>query len=417
MNKKIFKLFVALLAIVGLFASCSDDNDNQPQQPTMVDYSVSLVMPLNVDNPTIKDAVATFTNVQTKATYSLNQFKANGNNFSGTLQLPEGTYNIDVKGNISYTLNSHNLTSAVRSTRNNVVVSSTIENGRTIDMALNTYNASQGLVISEIYFSFSKTKEGKDYSDDQYIKIANNSDTVMYADGLVIMQTMFQTNEKQDYKPNVMNQGITIDDAFIIPGTGKDYPVQPGQEIVIAWNARNHKEFNENSVDLTNANFQLYPEMFVDINEDVTDTIKNNTRVPVLLHAYGDAEGRLTPNRSGVKAYALARLEGNVKDVVSEYQYNVTWVDVEFPEVPFDQDALLIPNNWVLDAVTLGIRDEFLWNVVSPSLDGGFAWWSETQGDANGYRTAVIRKKEGAKWVDTNNSTNDFYKGVPTLMN
>jgi len=28
--------------------------------------------------------------------------------------------------------------------------------------------------------------------------------------------------------------------------------------------------------------------------------------------------------------------------------------------------------------------------------------------DASSYRKAVLRKKNGTKWLDTNNSTNDF---------
>ena len=32
----------------------------------------------------------------------------------------------------------------------------------------------------------------------------------------------------------------------------------------------------------------------------------------------------------------------------------------------------------------------------------------EQMNDASSYRKAVLRKKNGTKWLDTNNSTNDF---------
>ena len=119
----------------------------------------------------------------------------------------------------------------------------------------------------------------------------------MYADGLAIVQSQFQTNAKNDYKPNVMLQGMTVEDIFVIPGTGKQYPIKPGEEIVIAFNARNHKEFNANSIDLSKANFQFYSSMFiegVDADGEEIDIEKQNNNVPVLKHVYGDSEGRVT---------------------------------------------------------------------------------------------------------------------------
>ena len=53
------------------------------------------------------------------------------------------------------------------------------------------FNSKADFVIEEVYFAGSTTPEGKQYSGDQYFKIYNNSDSVLYADGLVILESAF----------------------------------------------------------------------------------------------------------------------------------------------------------------------------------------------------------------------------------
>ena len=412
MKRSIFMLVAALFAVCFVFTSCKDDNE--PATIAKVEYGLTLNVPLDVEGGSLQNATAVFTNVLDKTTYTLSNFKEKDGKYNAVFSIPEGTYNIEVKGSLTYKVNNQSLTSEVRATKSNVKVAKSAVEGipSSTEIALNTYNTADGLVISEIYFSFSKTPEGKDYSDDQYIKIANNSDTLMYADGLAIVQSQFQTNVKNDYKPNVMPQGMTVEDIFVIPGTGKQYPIKPGEEIVIAFNARNHKEFNPNSIDLSKANFQFYSSMFiegVDANGEETETEKQNNNVPVLKHVYGDPDGRVTPNRNGVKAYALVRIEGDVETFKKNYEYKVKYVEAEDPyNLENEENYLMVPNKWVIDAVNLAVKSDHQWNVVAPSLDAGFTYWAEQMNDASSYRKAVLRKKNGTKWIDTNNSTNDF---------
>ena len=53
-----------------------------------------------------------------------------------------------------------------------------------------------------------------------------------------------------------MGNALTARAIIKIPGTGNTYPVQPGESIIIAEDAINHKEFNPLSIDLSKANFQ-----------------------------------------------------------------------------------------------------------------------------------------------------------------
>ena len=65
----------------------------------------------------------------------------------------------------------------------------------------------------------------RQYSGDQYIKIYNNSDSVLYADGLVILESAFNTAQQYEYTPDIMSQAMAVQCVYVIPGNGKDYPV------------------------------------------------------------------------------------------------------------------------------------------------------------------------------------------------
>ena len=68
-----------------------------------------------------------------------------------------------------------------------------------------------------------------------------------------------------------------------------------------------------------------------------------------------------------------------------------------------------VPNEWVLDAVNTGCRDEYYIAPWDASLDAGHAWCGTADGDADRFGKSVIRKTgSDGKLIDSNNSTNDF---------
>ena len=68
-----------------------------------------------------------------------------------------------------------------------------------------------------------------------------------------------------------------------------------------------------------------------------------------------------------------------------------------------------VPNEWVLDAVNTGCRDEYYIAPWDASLDAGYAWCGTADGDAYRFGKSVIRKTgSDGKLIDSNNSTNDF---------
>ena len=54
--------------------------------------------------------------------------------------------------------------------------------------------------------------------------------------------------------------------------------------------------------------------------------------------------------------------------------------------------AVKVPNTWITDAVVLAIKDQKKWNVISSTLDNGYAWFSKVDHDKQRYGKAVRRK-------------------------
>jgi hypothetical protein len=399
------------LAVVGGFSSCSDDNDSPAgEKIETTKYQVNLDMPLGISVDSLSDMHTTLTNVQTKNVYTLSHFEENGTNYSDTLTLPTGTYNVEVNGNIYYDVDTTQVRASVKASSQNVsVVKSTSAASTTL--ALTTYNAQQGLVISEIFFTGTLTPEGKQYTDDQYIRIANNSDSTIYADGLAFVESDFLTTDKEDYTPNIMSQAMTVDAVYVIPGSGKDHPIKPGEQITLALNAKNHKELNANSLDLSSADFEFYV-----TPEGVADADDDNPNVPN-LESWVSLPAFVLHNR-GFKAYAIVKPQCKKEEFAKNNFYTYTYKYV-YGEYSFDMDGenYFIPNTWIIDAVNLSVADSYQWNVTDASIDAGWAHCGSVDRDQTRYGKAVVRKMSNGKWVDTNNSTDDFESdAVPTLL-
>nr|WP_308570970.1 DUF4876 domain-containing protein [uncultured Prevotella sp.] len=415
MKRKLFGILMIVIALGSAFVSCKDNDDSADSSARELKLALALNMPLNLQAPVLLNANATLVNVQTRKTYTTSNFRKSGELYADSLDIPEGTYNITIDGNVSYSIDSTTVKTAVKTSEKNVSLVAASSESETVDkkIALNTFNAEEGFVISEIFFTGTLTPDGKQYSDDQYVKIANNSDTTMYADGLAFVESSFLTVEKEDYTPDIMNQAMTVDAVYLIPGTGKEHPVKPGQELVLALNARNHKELNSNSIDLSHADFEFYDE-----SSDPDFADDDNPNVPNLISWSNNSYSYFTLHNRGFKTYALAKPQVDMDTFLKNYRYTYTYV-FTFDGISYDMDddGYKLPNAWIVDAVNLSVADSYQWNVVSNTLDKGWTHCGEVDHDNSRYGKAVVRKKSDNKFVDTNNLTNDFNADAhPTLL-
>lgn len=247
------------------------------------------------------------------------------------------------------------------------------------------------LVFKEIYFNGSTGY----YFKDQFYEIYNNSDEVQYADGLCIGTLMPATATTTIYNW-IVEDGhpenyVYLGAVWQIPGSGHDYPVQPGESIIIAQGAQNHKLIKETSpVDLSKAEFETFmvnQTVNPDNPESVNMTLKIDFNVfgtQWLSSVFGCAYVIFYPDR--------------------EFD-NATWVQPE----GYNTKAKEFPIDCIIDGVELVNNATKIDQKRMPAtLDAGATF---TGGTYTGM--SVSRKIRSSKdgrniYMDTNNSSDDF---------
>ena len=140
-----------------------------------------------------------------------------------------------------------------------------------------------------------------------------------------------------------------------------------------------------------------------------------NMKLVFISDPYGDGTENWTMSTNGQNTYAIVDLQGKTaQDLVKECTYTYKEVMIIEGMDPMELDghpALKLPNEWVLDAVNLGMTNEKQWLPISEKLDAGYAKVADELNDDTRYGKKVVRKSlsEGSKVLkDSNNSTEDF---------
>ena len=225
---------------------------------------------------------------------------------------------------------------------------------------------------------------------------------VLYADSVALIESQYQSasSGKQDWNPDVRPYAIPAGAVFMIPGSGKDHPVKPGESIVIANNAMDHRTVNEQSYDLTGADFEVY----LDNGGNSMDT---DYDTPNLEYIWCYTNTIWLPSVQQNRSYAIARMKENKETFLANHSETPTYTATTGKLMESKQ--VQIPNEWVLDAVNLGTEDDFGWFVISETLDAGWVAGRANSKDTTQRGTAIKRKQDSTgKYIDTNNSTNDM---------
>ncbi len=411
---KQLKLFMMLmLCIIGM-TSCSSE-DGPSIDTTPFDLKVALTIPDGYNDVTFSDISVKLTDVNSQKESS----------FTGQVDeqaivtlnnIPGGYYKIELTGKMNYK-NEDLLNKSV-----DIVAYSDgmLLNKESSTAAMNIKVTSQpepdpadisyrGFVLAEIFCAGTANQTGSYYYADKYFVIYNNTDHVLYADSLVIAESDFMTTMKQNYSPNIMDTDMAVSAMYMIPGSGRDVPVQPGGKLLIVDNAVNHTIANPNSWDMTTADFEWYDE-----STDPRYTDVNNPNVPNLEKIYCSTLTLWSPHTQGFKSYALARMHASKKEFLSDYMYDYSYHIVGLTgEADMTGSSYRLPNSWILDAVNMSTKAGFQWIVTSPALDRGFTYNSDFNFDDSRFGKSVRRKvasMDGQRAIlqDTNNSTDDF---------
>lgn len=250
------------------------------------------------------------------------------------------------------------------------------------------------LLISKIYYSGTKDNMGQNYTTDTYIEIFNNSDDVAYLDGRYL--GLAESVSPAAYPASENPDSIYLRQLCKFPGTGADYPVQPGAGIVIAArSARNHTESASTSVDLSQAEFEVKVEEGSG-NPDVPmlPIITNSTAVQYLNLLSG-----------GPNAVVLFETDEDVLSWPQVYQRGKT----------SGERFLRMHKKWVTDGVEClkkpaQTAPDVNTKRLQSTIDAGYAVITSVNGYNHESVERKVSREEGGRYylTDTNNSTADF---------
>ena len=266
--------------------------------------------------------------------------------------------------------------------------------------------------------------------NDQYITIYNPSKQTLYLDSLAIVTNQIDPRVIFEFAPgdNFVNSYYGVNSIMCFPGKGHDYPVKPGQTIVIANHAIDHAKDYEKYLDDNGENLKEYEgiDQFLDLSkadfEWSPSTDKNNNpNVPDLMpitpgramstipEAVGLALVRLPWSPATFAQYEKRNPEADKKAKVKNPVHYINVTNTDFA----DFIAVEIPFNNVIDCMTICPRKRFL---MKPSkLDKGFL--GVTEENFSSYNNenllkvmglSLQRKFDGKGFVDTDNTTTDF---------
>lgn len=383
-------MYFMLAAVTLCFATACSDDEPAPSRLT-----INLQMPEGIDAASVSDASFKVRNVT-------NGEESTFTDASG-IELRPGLY--DLSYTASYVL-PNGAKSMLRGAKTSVEVT-----GATTDISLPVYAniENDDFVIAEIFFTGTLQSTGTQYAGDKYVKLYNNTDHVLYADGITLFESSFMTVSKQEYTPDIMNSDVAVQAVYTVPGSGHDHPVMPGEYFILCDNGMDHRSLCDNSFDLSHADFEWYDESN---NPRFPDT---DTPVPNLDKWYCYTNTTFSLHNRGFRAFGIARMQVAKEDFLANYTYDYNYTMVlPTGSYPMSGSTYRIPNTWVIDVVNCSVESEYQWNVTSPALDMGWTYCGHVDQDKSRYFKAVRRKvlylrEDGTPVLqDTNNSTADF---------
>ena len=393
-------LYIGILAVLAgsVSVSCSRDDDGFGNGAVVTQKS-NLTITLSGKN------ISTYQNVQVEI-QEVNTGAITKYNFvneqAHTFELPYGSYKVIANGIV---LNVGLDEVQVGGTAN-VDINTTTSNVL-VDLQMKQF--SQDFIIEEVFFTGVKTPDNKNYNNSRYFKLTNNTDKVLYADGLIISGSELFTTVKRDITPYDPNEYFPIANMMVLPGTGTQYPVQPGDFIVVADNAIDHRA--SNGFDLHNADFE-----FPNTNPSLGQV--NNPSVPDATIVYT----KMTFNMiflytTSQETYVIARFPAgeNPSTFIQNYKYVYSYQNAAGNTTTVN--AYKLPTSWIIDAVNTSRDADFLHLLTPASIDAGYTSATPAYSGKTIRRKVLGQTSNGKNiYKDTNNSAADFTRDAQSSL-
>lgn len=375
--------------------------------------TVSVDLDITVENiATLKDLTVKFDNYSEDLHY-VKEVTGNKVDMDGIIP---GIYSITASGmatdelNNEYYINGSSVNEAL------------FTNGSKLNITVQGLKVSP-LIFKEIYYCGSRPAAGGVYFRDQFYEIYNNSPEVLYLDGIHFanLTPSIATTTLPKWPDEDGNNYAYAERVWKFPGNGTDYPLAPGESCVISQFAANHQ------LDIYN------PQSPIDGSSSEFEFNMNNPNFPDqpaydMQHVFynGKAEmGTIPQYLTSVfgGAYVIFRVnEGDTWDPVNDANMKTTDLNKPNSQTYYAK----IPIEYILDAVE-AINNESMMNAkrIPGVIDAGITWVGETYCGLGVTRklstdeagNPIVREETGTyMYQDTNNSTDDFERGVVPVL-
>ena len=282
-----------------------------------------------------------------------------------------------------------------------------------------------GIIFKEVYFTGVKSY----YFQDAFYELVNNSDEVKYLDGIILSciarGSGKEMSEWADSTGSVPVAYLPLDNYVMqFPGSGKEYPLQPGESTVIATLSLDHsaREITSDAdtrspSKLDDADWEIY------ISTSARDI--DNPAIDNLIHIWGTGGFYFMPMVAGQPLALIQLPEGvTAESFVAD--------STNYHSAPGStKDVLCVPCEYVLDAIDIQrYGSTQIVKVFQPAQDAGYTFVTgadETDPDyevsfdswespfycGKSLRRKCIKVTESGRayFKDTNNSTADFILG------
>lgn len=365
-----------------LFASCDNGKDDGGDNGSKkLQLTVNLTAPTGYEASQLPAMTVTAVNSDKELTYT--ETTAAGAT-SVTFEVSSGQYQITATGRYSTTITFTGAATA------------DVFDNKSAAVTLTEVNKSP-LVFKEVYSTSFNYK-----LNDTYMEIVNNSDEVQYLDQVIIgaMLTLSKPNPWVDASGTQLDKYPLYGIVAAFPGTGKEHPLQPGESVVVANDAKDWSA--DGAANLANADWECY---IPDAGQADADYDAPNLEIVYNL----ENQRRLGPGFFG-GGLVLAKLPEGMTP--SQFAANSDNFMTEPNKVDATQLYFMLPSKYLLDAVELFSADDPGYHTLLAQDDAGSAL-------VNGWSGKSIRRKvtkvEGGRayYQDTNNSTNDFLTEQP----
>ena len=272
-------------------------------------------------------------------------------------------------------------------------------------------SAASSIVIKEFYYNGANYAAAGVLFKDQFVELYNNSSEVVYADGIYLASIVPQAcgADDNDVAHNLdLSTYIYADRGAQIPGNGTDYPINPGESIVIAFNAVDYTmggTYADYTVDNSTADLELY----------MVDWLASQGRTG---NAWFDVDNADVPNMNiiyhNIENYGFFTFYsvGASIAILKSDNISVAEEDLFLDPASSETTPLLyakLPVADVIDGMDLLYDSESAdFKRLPASIDAGFNYCAVSYSSQSVRRKVAKETADGRKiLMDTNNSTND----------